>query len=422
MYRITAKYKEDKTINRKMHQIPSLFSRLNAIYASKVALCGGCLAGFLYLAIQSPSAMRESPLDAAKYANNPKEKDAAKFVSKDAFEVYRRDGIVVIDNVLTDEELYLARKEINGALDNRNRNRNRNRINNGYSSINNNGSNSNSNNSSNINSNINSNSIIINQGSGSINSGGDPGLNFAINDQNDLKVRSDLIVWVGEGIGAGQRDPLLGPGLLRVVRCLRSVPQELQELGLSGAMGVPLTNQLACYDGGRSHYVPHRDASNASSSPRSPHPPISIPETAFNNQQNRQNQENQQPDNTSFISRSYSEFKNVLSTILHGEMDVRQVTIIIYLNDKTWDSSSGGLVHSGNLRIYVDADIDDDTGSTSSSTRHIAPLVIYIYVCMYVCSIIIYKGKRIRCWWRRSICRGVIILIILRIIIYQHSI
>ena len=118
-----------------MHQIPYIFSRLNAIYASKVALSGGSIAGLLYLTSQSPSAMRESPSDASKYVNP---KDVAKFVSKDAFEVYRRDGIVVIDNVLTDKELFLVRKEVNEALDNRNRNRNRNRqhrniSNNGYS-------------------------------------------------------------------------------------------------------------------------------------------------------------------------------------------------------------------------------------------------------------------------------------------------
>jgi SM-20-related protein len=51
----------------------------------------------------------------------------------------------------------------------------------------------------------------------------------------------------------------------------------------------------------------------------------------------------------------------------------RKITIIIYLNDETWDSKAGGLVDSGHLRIYLNADVNDVTGKSATSIRDIAP-------------------------------------------------
>ena len=291
-----------------------IFTKKNACYLSNgigLTSTAFVFVGVLYLGNLSPIAMRESPSDAALHIRPT---DMVKFISQENFDLFRKDGIVVIDNVLSMEELSIARLEINSILDNK-------------ESI--------------------------------------PGekekknakVSFSINEQNDLDIRSDLVTWVSECIGNGQNS-LIGPGVLRVLRCIRSIPFELQEFGLdSELLGVPLSNQLACYDGGKSHYIPHRDALD---SPSPPPPASSV--------------DNLGSKSISTPSNSIGcQCKHPLATILQGDMEQRRITIIIYLNDEQWDSTAGGMIDSGHLRIFIDAHADDVTGKTASSTRDIEP-------------------------------------------------
>jgi 2OG-Fe(II) oxygenase superfamily len=79
----------------------------------------------------------------------------------------------------------------------------------------------------------------------------------------DIAIRQDLVCWIHEAIGAEQINDL-GDGLLYAVRCVRSVAQELVvlEYEKSSNLGVPFVNQLACYDGG-ARYIAHRDTPEA---------------------------------------------------------------------------------------------------------------------------------------------------------------
>lgn len=293
-----------------------IFTAKNVSYLSNVGLTGAgfLFVGVLYLGNLSPIAMRESPSDAALHI---KPKDMVKFISQESFDLFRRDGIVVIDNVLTIDELSTARLEVNKILDN---------------------------------------SEIIPT------SKKNDQVSFAINDQNDLDIRSDLVTWVSECIGKGQNS-LIGPGVLRVLRCIRSIPFELQELGLDGdLLGVPFSNQLACYNGGNSHYVPHRDALDFGE--------------GFSLKAEKNIAFPDESPNTKSITKPDSQgcqCKHPLATILQGDMEQRRITIIIYLNDEQWDSTAGGLVDSGHLRIYVNAQPGDVTGKTASSIRDIEP-------------------------------------------------
>ena len=88
-------------------------------------------------------------------------------------------------------------------------------------------------------------------------------------------------------------------------------------------MGVPFVNQLACYDGNGSNYVAHRDA----------------PENDIT-----------------------GNFVHPLSWYLLGPINERTLTIVLYLNDSTWDSNTDESKFSGNLRCYVDAEKSDMTG------------------------------------------------------------
>ena len=291
-----------------------IFTSKNVSYLSNIGLTstGFFFVGVLYLGNLSPIAMRESPVDAALHI---RPNDMVKFISQESFDLFRKDGIVVIDNVLTIDELSMARLEVNNILDNN---------------------------------------------SESITSTKKTQVSFSINDQNDLDIRSDLVTWVSECIGNGQNS-LIGPGVLRVLRCIRSIPFELQELGLDGdLMGVPFSNQLACYNGGKSHYLPHRDALDSVGGS-----PEGADEASADVNHNHKT-----------ITKPASQgcqCKHPFSTILQGDMEQRRITIIIYLNDEQWDSTAGGLADSGHLRVFVNAQADDVTGETASSIRDIEP-------------------------------------------------
>jgi hypothetical protein len=156
------------------------------------------------------------------------------------------------------------------------------------------------------------------------------GRQFLPNDNNDALVRRDTVHWIAESIGSEQSS-VVGAGLLLALRTARSVPHELTQNGdfSSASMGVPFANQIACYDGENAHYVPHRDT----------------------------------PEIDSKL------FNNPLRPFLQPGLDERELTIIIYLNNKDWDQSQGG-----NLKCYMNAEMSDVTGKTATEIINIAPI------------------------------------------------
>ena len=153
---------------------------------------------------------------------------------------------------------------------------------------------------------------------------------FLPNDNNDVLVRRDTVHWIAESIGLEQNTKV-GTGLLLALRTARSVPHELTLRGDFSAvsMGVPFANQIACYDGEDAHYVPHRDT----------------------------------PERDPLI------FNSPLRPFMQPGLDEREITIIIYLNDKEWDHN-----HGGNLKCYLNAEISDITGITATEVISIAPM------------------------------------------------
>lgn len=173
---------------------------------------GGFLGSFIYLGYMSTSAMRESPKDA--FAHSVVEKiDHKKIMSQLNLDDLKKNNIVVIDNVLTPEELEKARNEVDA--------------------------------------------LILNTS------------HFEKNGHEDTEVRTDSVFWISEVIGNEQHS-IIGSGILHALRKVRSIPNEL--LGNGNLLkkndkneddtyyGVPFYNQLACYDGKKANYIPHRDA------------------------------------------------------------------------------------------------------------------------------------------------------------------
>lgn len=211
----------------------------------------------MYLGQLSSTAMRESPLDAKRHL------PYKKFLDQKHIDELLQTGIVVIDDALTSDELAQARHEVNKLLD--------------FNTL------------------------------------------FAINENDDLDVRQDMVQWIGEKACSDQQ-VIIGSGLLHALRCIRAIPHELVVAGFDQKrLGVPFSNQLACYDGNGSHYVPHRD---------------------------KPEQVNAHP----------------LGWLVRPGMDDREITIILYLNEKEWISDADGRSNDGNLRCYMNAHSDDTSG------------------------------------------------------------
>lgn len=229
----------------------------------------GLTSASIYLGFISPSSMRESPHDAAKrfeYKSAISDEDVLTLKTK---------GIVVIDDVLTPEQLTCARNEV---------------------------------------------IEILNKKKNFMNDG------FQINEQEDLEVRTDLVLWISEVVSKEQRSNVIGDGLMRTLRQIRAIPNDLKSHGMiydDALYGVPFVNQLACYDGEGANYVAHRDS-----------PEENLPGT----------------------------FYHPLRWLMLGPVLERELTIIIYLNESSWNSNLEGSNCSGNLRCYLDAKINDMTG------------------------------------------------------------
>jgi hypothetical protein len=113
---------------------------------------------------------------------------------------------------------------------------------------------------------------------------------------------------------------------------LRSIPHELTSYyGYDeDDLGVPFLNQLACYDGQGSNYVAHRDAPSV-----------------------------------------VGDYDWVLQPGIYD----RKLTMILYLNQPTWDSKTAdGENCDGNLRCYMNTEPNDYTGKTAKSVINIEPI------------------------------------------------
>ena len=234
-------------------------------YKFTTAFLLSCGIGFTYISSVSSSCMRESPITASQHGIQPRKH----FLTQEIVSKLKTDGIVVIDNVLSKSELLSARAEVNKIYEH--------------------------------------------------------SKNFVDNGHDDVITRRDFVFWISEIIGLEQFS-FINKDLLYALRCVRSIPNELTTYGYNSIeFGVPLSNQLSCFDGSKAHYIPHRD----------------------------------KPEST------YHPLKKLLFASLYD----RQITIILYLNDKDWDSKVSG----GSLKCYINANEDDITGETATEIIEIEP-------------------------------------------------
>ena len=165
----------------------------------------GVLGGACSLGSFSQTAMRESPEKAASYCDHQKRLRSIDILT------FQKDGIVVIDNVLTADELRLARENLAEML-----------VGDAF---------------------------------------------FGNTEQHGEDTRTDRVCWISETI-PNQRS-IIGTGMRDALRVVRSVPFALfgDDIRFWGdtTMGVPMSNQLASYSFG-GHYVPHRDTPNRADS------------------------------------------------------------------------------------------------------------------------------------------------------------
>lgn len=240
----------------------------------------GFLSTLIYIRRESFNAMRESPDVAQRHFKPEQGNFRRSIVSSQDINILKERGIVIIDNVLSKDELMNARDEINH---------------------------------------------ILNTSS-----------KFESNGHSDILTRRDDVFWISESIGHHQLPTKLTAGIMLALRCVRSIPHDLVVLGgyNSSNLGVPFSNQLACYDGDGAHYSPHRDS----------------------------------PETDSKV------FTHPLSQLLDTALYDREITIILYLNESIWDSTIGNVSDSGHLRCYLDAKPNDMTGVTAKDIIDIVPI------------------------------------------------
>ena len=243
--------------------------------ASQLCACGTLASAIFLMTPISHSAMRESPETAAAHwlnldSSTGEARKKVPIINTAAMDRFREHGILIIDDVLSPAELKSAQVDLLHLLD---------------SKI------------------------------------------FQVTEQHSEDIRTDLTCLISEPIA--NQILTLGAGMRDALRIVRSVPFQLLSNG-SGSdealYGVPLTNQLSCYDGLGSHYRPHRDTPKSSSHP--------------------------------------------LSWLLQAGLDDRETTIILYLNDIDWDIGDN---YDGCLRCFLGTLPDDDVGSSATSILNIAP-------------------------------------------------
>jgi hypothetical protein len=165
----------------------------------------GIVSSLFYAKYLSMTSMRESPVDAAKHrssksTNNP-------IIDLATMESLKQQGIVIIDNVLSADELDAAQQDLKLMLKNK---------------------------------------------------------TFENTDQHSEEIRTDSICFISEPIA--NQSVTLGHGMRDALRIVRSIPLQLIAHGFEEKLfGVPFANQLSCYNSAGSHYHAHRDTPDATS-------------------------------------------------------------------------------------------------------------------------------------------------------------
>ena len=149
---------------------------------------------------------------------------------------------------------------------------------------------------------------------------------------NAANVRSDHVTWVRQHEHSDREAQQ--EGLSPCITLLRGLGAELDEGAphyvRTTRHRVPLDLQLSCYDGGDTFYAPHRDNPSLNE--------LSI---------------------TNLGLKGWLEARHYRT---------RAVTALLYLNEQDWSDEDGGA-----LRVYVDAEPDDMTGSTATRVLSIKP-------------------------------------------------
>jgi len=255
-----------------------MWTRLHANRLTIGVVAGSLSVAAALIAAQSDaqSLMRQSPLRAAQYLKADAYKHRQELLfSEEQMGVLASSGLLICDDVLSASELISARRDVDKLLLGRR--------------------------------------------------------SFEANGHRDTDVRSDTVMWISESLlhESILNDDYLPDSLKLLMRVVRGVPLELERgLGLGhNELGVPVSNQLACYDGGGAKYIAHRDS-----------PPEGASEDA-------------------------AEYMNRARRFLLSQhtMSDRRYTIILYINEQSWDGDKGGY-----LRCYLGADASDDTGASSA--------------------------------------------------------
>lgn len=185
-------------------------------FKAAAQVCGfGTAATLIFAAIPfSHTAMRESPKDAAAHwldnRSSSSENSSARSPILDAAAIERfiATGLLIVDNVLSEEELKGAQRDLQ---------------------------------------------ILLGKKV------------FELTEQHCEDIRTDETCLISEPIA--NQIVTSGTGMRDALRIVRSIPWELISSG-SGAKedlyGVPLSNQLSCYSSVGSHYKPHRDTPDQS--------------------------------------------------------------------------------------------------------------------------------------------------------------
>eukprot|EP01038_Epipyxis_sp_PR26KG_P006831 gene6831-9353_t len=288
------------------------FRKTHLFTASVISLGTGSIYMISYCSLNSSTAMRESPLNAATHLSDSMPKyemsNKSTIITLDHQKTLREKGIIIIDNFLTSSELLLAINDVNYMIQ----------------------------------------SDETHRKSSSLQS-------FQINNNENLDVRQDKVVWISEISGHGQKQ-VIRPGLLHVLRCIRALPLQLCSNHNNDKkdnsydemmMGVPFSNQLACYgmniNNYGDHYIPHKDG------------------LEHNNNDN--NTASQHPLLKYFFSYLYD----------------RELTIILYLNDENWncevghDKNGQKVTNNGILRCYLGTKNNDIIGNTATEVIDIIP-------------------------------------------------
>ncbi len=235
-----------------------------------LGVSAGSFAGCIYLGHMSVTAMRESPFHAAHHGPALK-----RLVGEVEYKKFLDKGILVIDHAISEETLQLIRNEVTELMSTPN--------------------------------------------------------TFDKNDNNDATIRSDIVLSVYENIGLSHLVSKFA-GIQLAHRAIRSIPAEMVECGLDASLyGVPMSSQLACYDGKGTNYVAHKDC----------------------------------PDELTF---------GRMNKLLQPGLQDRRLTIILYLNGSTWNSSVGESKCDGNLRCYLNTKVGDDLGDTADEIIDIEPI------------------------------------------------